>query len=304
MRVVIVGMGVQGLKRKKILGKHFQYSADKFKKANFKTIKNVPLNKYDTVFVCVPDNQKFSIVEYCLKNNKHVLVEKPLLLRDKKKFNLLKKLADKNNLAFYTAYNHRFEPGLEKIRDLIAKKSIGKIYRCRIFYGNGTSLLVKKSKWRDKKLGVISDIGSHLIDMCMFIFGKNFKKIKLLEANKFENKAYDHSIISLNINSISVELEMTLCSWENSFNFDIIGSNGSIHMNSLCKWSNSEVSLKSRKYPSGFPKVKKFLFKKGDPSWKKEHHFFKKMIRQKRNKTTFLKDILISNSLTKLNNQF
>lgn len=300
MKVVIVGMGIQGLKRKKILGKNFCYSVDSAKKANFKSVKAVPTKNYDTVFICVPDEKKYQIAKYCLQYKKNILVEKPFLLKDEKKYKLLKGLADKNNLAFYTAYNHRFEPGLEKIRDLIAKKSIGKIYRCRIFYGNGTSLLVKKSKWRDKKLGVISDIGSHLIDICMFIFGKTLTKIKLLEANKFENKAYDHSILSLNINSIRIELEMTLCSWENTFNFDIIGSKGSIHMNSLCKWSDSNVTLKLRKYPSGFPKIKKFLFRKGDPTWKKEHSFFKKMIRKKKNKTTFSNDILISNYLKKI----
>ena len=96
----------------------------------------------------------------------------------------------------------------------------------------------------------------------MFIFGKTLTKIKLLEANKFENKAYDHSILSLNINSIRIELEMTLCSWENTFNFDIIGSKGSIHMNSLCKWSDSNVTLKLRKYPSGFPKIKNFYLER------------------------------------------
>ena len=38
MRIVIVGMGVQGQKRKKIIGKDFKYSVDKFKTANFKSI--------------------------------------------------------------------------------------------------------------------------------------------------------------------------------------------------------------------------------------------------------------------------
>ena len=71
-------------------------------------------------------------------------------------------------------------------------------------------------------------------------------------------------------------------------------------MNSLCKWSDSNVTLKLRKYPSGFPKIKKFLFRKGDPTWKKEHSFFKKMIRKKKNKTTFSNDILISNYLKKI----
>ena len=42
-----------------------------------------------------------------------------------------------------------------------------------MFYGNGTSLLVKKSKWRDKDKGVLTDIGSHLIDICFFGLEQN-----------------------------------------------------------------------------------------------------------------------------------
>ena len=42
MRIIIVGMGVQGQKRKKILSADFKYSVDKFKTANFKSIYEVP----------------------------------------------------------------------------------------------------------------------------------------------------------------------------------------------------------------------------------------------------------------------
>ena len=36
MKAIVVGMGIQGKKRKKILGDNFVYSVDKFKKADFK----------------------------------------------------------------------------------------------------------------------------------------------------------------------------------------------------------------------------------------------------------------------------
>ena len=88
------------------------------------------------------------------------------------------------------------------MKELIKKKEIGKLYTCRIFYGNGTSLLVKKSNWRDQKLGVISDIGSHLVDICLFIFNSKIKQMRLSSANKFENNAYDHSIINLNLKNL------------------------------------------------------------------------------------------------------
>ena len=51
----------------------------------------------------------------------------------------------KNNVFIYTAYNHRFEPSLVELKKIISKKIIGNIYYARLFYGNGTSLLVKKA---------------------------------------------------------------------------------------------------------------------------------------------------------------
>ena len=73
------------------------------------------------------------------------------------------------------------------MKDLIQSKKLGKIYKCRIFYGNGTSMLVKKSKWRDKGKGVLIDIGSHLLDLCLYWFNGKIESIKVVELNKFEN---------------------------------------------------------------------------------------------------------------------
>ena len=294
MRIVIVGMGVQGQKRKKIIGKDFKYSVDKFKAANFKSICEVPLNKYDAVIICVPDNEKLSIVYYCIKNQKHVLVEKPFLFSNSKMLNSLEKLARKKKVICYTAYNHRFEPIVIKMKNLIKSKKLGKIYKCRIFYGNGTSRLVKKSKWRDKGMGVLTDIGSHLLDICLYWFGGKINFLKILELNRFENRAPDHSIISLEINKIKIELEMTLFMWRNTFSCDVIGSRGSGHLNSLCKWGQNTFNYRKRKFPSGQPYEKTIVINKGDPTWKAEHLFFKKLI--KTNTKTDLKKDLILNS--------
>ena len=48
---------------------------------------------------------------------------------------------NKKKLIGYVAYNHRFEP-LKK-QKILSENKIGKIYSCRLFYGNGTSTLVK-----------------------------------------------------------------------------------------------------------------------------------------------------------------
>ena len=189
------------------------------------------LDIYDTVFICVPDSEKLKIVEYCIKNKKHCLIEKPFLVKNTKILNKIDKLSKKNKVICYIAYNHRFEPGLLNIKKIMKSKMIGKIYKCRMFYGNGTSLLVKRSKWRDKGKGVITDIGSHLFNLC-FLVWKRIKNIKVSEISKFENSSPDYVNIIFRIDKITINLEMTLCMWKNSFNCDIIGSKGSLHMNS------------------------------------------------------------------------
>lgn len=291
-------MGVQGVKRKKSLRNNFICSVDKFKKSNFKSIQKVPLNIYDTVFVCVPDEEKVEIIEYSLRNKKNVLVEKPFITSRQNDLIKLQRLAKKNNLTLYTAYNHRFEPNILKLKKLIDMKSLGKLYSCKIFYGNGTSKLVKKSKWRDKGLGVVTDLGSHLIDLCIFWFGKDLKKMSILRLNKFENHSYDHAIISCQIKSIKIILEMSLCMWKNTFTCDVIGSKGSAHLNSLCKWDRNEFIYRKRKIPAGVPSESKVYYNRKDPTWIRELNFFKKLVDKKKN-SNFERDLIINKEFLK-----
>ena len=299
MKVTVVGMGVQGEKRKKYLGKDYIFSVDKYKSADYKSILDVPLKAYDTAFLCVPDSEKIDLIKYCIKNKKHILVEKPLLIKSSKLLIELEKQAKKNKVILYTAYNHRFEPNILKLKSLVEKKTLGKIFKCKIFYGNGTSHLVKKSKWRDKGLGVITDIGSHLLDLCLFWFGSKIKKLKIIEINKFENKAPDHAIISLEINKIKIQLEMTLCMWKNTFTCDLLAAKGSAHLDSFCKWSKSSFTYRKRKFPSGKPKEKITFFKQGDPTWHSEYIFFKDLIK-KNKKNNLKRDIILNKEFVEL----
>ena len=47
-----------------------------------------------------------------------------------------------------------------------------------------------------------NDLGSHLLDLCLYWFGEKITSLKIIELNKFENKAPDHAVITLEINPI------------------------------------------------------------------------------------------------------
>lgn len=281
MKGIVVGLGTQGKKREKILKKKksFYCSVDPYsKKADFKNIKEIPDQSYDTVFICTPDHLKEKYIDYFLKRKKNIFVEKPLLL-NKNKIYKIKKIIEKNNCNLIVGYNHRFEPHFIKLKKLIKEKKIGKLYYLDIFYGNGTSKLVSNS-WRNKNLDIFFDIGSHIFDLLIEWFGiKKIKKFNILKS-KLENKFYDHLLVFLELdNNIKVNIEITYCSWKNTFRLNLIGKNGSININNLCKWGPSEIKVYKRKYPSGVPKI---IFQKvlkiKDPTWEREFFFLKKKI--------------------------
>ena len=145
--------------------------------------------------------------------------------------------------ACYTAYNHRFEPHLVRLRDAIGSGAIGDVYQARFFYGNGTARDVRNSAWRDRGLGVIPDLGSHLLDLAMFLFGDVDASLEVWSANRFENRSYDHVIFGANGRPV-LELEASLLSWRNTFRADVFGSAGSAHVDGLCKWGPSVYTLR------------------------------------------------------------
>ena len=159
---------------------------------------------------------------------------------------------------------------------------------------------MKTSPWRNNaRGGIITDIGSHLFDICNFWFGSRFKKIRLIEKNSFFTKSADHSIICFEINRIKVILEMTMSMWKNSFYCDIIGKKGSLHINSLGKWDKNTLILRKRKHPSGAPKEKEYKFPKVDKTWAEEYKYFKKLIKLKKY-TNFKEDILYNKAFKEL----
>lgn len=278
MRVIVVGLGVQGYKRRRFAGDDFMASVDPINdEADFKDIKEIPLDSYDAAMLCVPDGPKIELLTYLFENGKHALVEKPLAAPSEAEIQTVEKLARENNVVCYTAYNHRFEPHFVKMREIIESGVLGEIYRCRMFYGNGTARLVRDSAWRDTGAGVLPDLGSHLLDTAAFWFGDLSDDFDVISANTFENAAADHVVIGSRSTSPKLELEMTLLMWRNHFTCDIFAEKGTAHIESLCKWGPSTFTLRTRVLPSGRPPEDTDTLAQDDPTWETEYAHFKSL---------------------------
>ncbi|MBY0527540.1 MAG: Gfo/Idh/MocA family oxidoreductase [Gemmataceae bacterium] len=278
MRCVIVGLGTQGKKRRTVCGADAVATVDPVADgAKYRTLRDVPLHTYDAALVCTPDHDKVDLLRYLLGHGKHVLVEKPLLASAEALHDLARTARGMKAIC-YTAYNHRFEPVVAALKSTITSGRVGRVYLARMFYGNGTARDVFQSPWRDRGLGVLGDLGSHLLDLTAFLLGRPRGAFTPWLGSRFENKALDHVTFGA-AGMPSLELSASLVSWRNSFEIDVVGETGSAHVRGLCKWGPSTLTVRRRVFPSGRPEEDTQIFESPDLTWAREYAYFQTLCR-------------------------
>ena len=159
-----------------------------------------------------------------------------------------------------------------------------------IYYGNGTAQLWKNN-WREKNLySIINDLGVHLLDIFDFWFEFYPKKFLTTARAKNELKCFDFFSFSSK-EKFLCNFSTSIINWRNTFRADIIGTKGSLHIDCLCKWGPSILTLRKRKFPSGKPLERIKTIKKNDPTWNLEEKYFKKI--SKKNISNFKNDLTI-----------
>jgi predicted dehydrogenase len=301
MRVVVVGLGNQGKKRLSVAGNDDVATVDPIApQADYASIKQVPLDNFDAALVCTSDQAKIGVLTYVLTHGKHVLVEKPLLPAAHGDLQRLHGLAQSAGVTCYTAYNHRFEPNLLRLKEIVDSDVLGPIYLAHFYYGNGTAADVRSSPWRDSGCGVLTDLGSHLLDLVAFLLGRPQDPFRVFRSHRFENQACD-SVLFGTTGTPALTLEASLVSWKNSFRIDLTGANGSAHVDGLCKWGPSFLRLRRRVLPSGKPTEEIQGYEKADPTWAAEYAHFQALCRT--GETNLGNDIWIASVLNNLAKQ-
>lgn len=298
MRTVVVGLGVQGRKRKLVLDDSLVATIDKYNsEADVDDLSKIDKDSFEVIFSCVPDGYKIENINEALRLNKHILVEKPLLFENLSDFKSLEVKSNEQKIFIQSAYNHRFEPNFIRVKNLLEVGSLGEIYSFKCFYGNGTAGLISNSEWRDTSFGVGVDLGSHVLDLLHFFFGTQTFEFSSQIWNH-ETTCPDRAILIGDYGSISVTIETTYLSWKNTFWMEIIGKEGSISVHGLCKWSQSTLERRIRKLPSGVPVFERFIEPEGDPTWRQEVNEFFRSIGNG-DQTDLSRDALIQEILEK-----
>jgi predicted dehydrogenase len=274
MRYVIVGLGNIGEKRRAVLGDRCVATVDPFNgAADHRRPEECPPDRYDAAILAVPNDAKLALIQYYLSRGKHVLVEKPLII-DAGAAGELDRQARAGRAIWYTSYNFRFEPHVIALKRHLAAGTIGRVYRARMFYGNGTAGNIAGT-WRDSRLGILEDMASHLIDLAGHVFGRFGAEFRVWERRGHELKGLDHCILATA--DRAVVIECSFLSWKNRWRIEVTGEAGALEMDGLTKWGGSELIVRRRKRPSGVPEETRETVPGPDQTWAGDLSHFEAM---------------------------
>lgn len=293
MKYVLVGLGNIGAKRLALLGERCFATVDPHNfKADYRDLNECDESQYQAVILSVPNKVKWELMDWCLTHGKHVLVEKPVLFRDSESALKFQRTAQRNQVIWYTSYNHRFEPLIMELRQELVRGTIGDVTHGRFFYGNGTVANLTGA-WRERGQGVLEDLGCHLLDLLVYLLGEPGPSVEAWSLAKREAKTYDHCILATRDKRFV--LEMSFLSWKNNFQIELFGTRGSLHLKGLCKWGPSELTICERVFPSGLPKIKQKKIQGPDMTWARDLEYFEKCVVEKKNSVR--NDLWISEAL-------
>lgn len=129
-------------------------------------------NTIDLVSISSPNHTHFDYARQCLLAGKHVLVEKPFTATVEEAETLVK-LAKAQNRHLFVFQNRRFDSDFLTIRKVIESGYLGELLRFEARFDRFKPLLNPK-KWKEtptKGNGILYDLGAHLIDQSIALFG-------------------------------------------------------------------------------------------------------------------------------------
>src|SRR5436190_24984 len=135
----------------------------------------------DVVHICTPNYVHFDEAKAALESGKHVMCEKPLAM-DVHQSSALVQLAQKLNRVGGVTYNLRFYPLCQEAHAMVHRGVIGEP---RLVHGSFLQdWLFYPSDWNwrlEPKLGgelrAVSDIGTHWLDLMMWITGRKVTEV-------------------------------------------------------------------------------------------------------------------------------
>jgi len=184
--------------------------------------------KIELIVINTPNHTHYEYASRALNAGKHILVEKPFTATTneaKELFNLAKNL----NKQIFVYQNRRWDSDFTSVRQIIESGQLGKLNEVHFRFDRYRAAIGPKT-FKEERLsasGLQYDLGPHLLDQAISLFGKPDCFNKILGKNRKDTKVDDYFSIHLSYpNSVNVFVHANLLVADPLPAFVLHGSNG------------------------------------------------------------------------------
>ena len=162
----------------------------------------------ELVIVNTPNYTHYEYAKKSLEAGKHVIVEKPFTI-DVDQANDLIEIAKKQNKILSVYQNRRYDSDYKTIKNVVSENLLGELVEVEIHFDRfREELSPKKHKETPSPgAGVLYDLGSHLIDQALQLFGKPEKIFADIRIIRPQSKVDDYFELLLYYPKLRVRLK-------------------------------------------------------------------------------------------------
>jgi scyllo-inositol 2-dehydrogenase (NADP+) len=227
--------------------------------ASFEELLRTPA--VEVVVITVPNALHFQYARLALEAGKHVVLEKPFVNTVAEGEELIA-LARGKGLVLTVYQNRRWDGDFQTVRQLLEEKAMGEIFHFESHY-NRFRPIANVERWRERKIegsGILFDLGSHLIDQTLQLFGSPDSVISDVQCQREGSVVDDYFHLVFKYGKMRAILHASCLAKEPGPRFVVHGTRGSFVKFGM---DPQEEALKRGEQPSNT--------RVGALSWGEEH---------------------------------
>lgn len=184
--------------------------------------------KIDLVVITLPNHLHREFAEKALKAGKHVVVEKPFTPTSQDADALIA-LAEKQGKIITVHHNRRWASDIRTIDKILKNNELGHLVEFEAHFDRFRPAIQKG--WKEKEevpgSGLLYDLGSHLIDQALVLFGHPTEVFASLEIQREDSQVTDAFEVLLFYPGLKVILKAGMLVKEKGPTYSIHGRKGS-----------------------------------------------------------------------------
>jgi|HubBroStandDraft_5_1064220.scaffolds.fasta_scaffold58184_3 scyllo-inositol 2-dehydrogenase (NADP+) len=183
------------------------------------------------VVIATPSHSHYELTQQCLRERRHVVVDKPFALKSEEAADLIR-MARERKLVLAPFQNRRWDGDYQTVRQVIASGELGRLVTYESHFDRFRPQ-PRPEVWRESGgagSGILFDLGPHLIDQALGLFGPPTSlcaDVRIDRENGAADDAFDLRLEYMSGRRLTVLLRSTLTACIAGPRFLLHGTRGS-----------------------------------------------------------------------------